>query len=326
METIRRRIVSVPGLFLLAVLLLATLPVWLVLASIADLVRGRFRLPTVRLLAFGLCWAWLETVGVAIAGLLWIVGRGKSQPAHYWLMRWWAARLMGALRFTTGIKVAQVDADCIAPGPVVLLCRHASLADSLVSAWVSTTHLSMQPRYVLKRELLADPCLDIVGNRMPNHFLDREATDSDVELAAVRDLSAGMGSKQLCVIFPEGTRASAKKRARALEKIAERDPERAARLQGLQHLLPVRPAGSAALIEGCPEADVVIGWHVGFEGLDTFGGILRHLARPPRPIRFCARRIARSDVPTGEAFTRWLDDQWLVTDQAVNELLKVDAK
>ncbi len=325
MQTLRRRIVSVPGLFFVGLLLLVTLPLWVVLGALGDVVRGRFRLPTVRLLAFGLCWAWLESAGVAIAGVFWITGRGKDQSAHYWLMRWWAARLMGALRLTTGIRVAQVDAECMAPGPVVLLCRHASLADSLVSAWVSTTRLGMQPRYVLKRELLADPCLDIVGNRMPNHFLDREATDSDTELDAVRKLSANMKSNQLAVIFPEGTRASAKKRARALEKIGERDPERAERMAALQHLLPVRPAGSAALIEGCPEADVVIGWHVGFEGLDTFGGILRHLARSPRPIRFCARRIKRSEVPTGEAFTRWLDDQWLETDRAVGELLKVDA-
>ena len=325
METIRRRIVSIPGLFFVAALLLVTLPLWAVLGTLADAVRGRFRLPTVRLLAFGLCWAWLESVGVAIAGLLWIAGRRRSERAHYWLMRWWAARLMSALRLTTGIKVAQVDAECLSPGPVVLLCRHASLADSLVSAWVITTRMGMQPRYVLKRELLADPCLDIVGNRLPQHFLDRNATDSDSELEAVRKLSSGMKTNQLAVIFPEGTRASAKKRARALVKIAERDPARAARLAGLQHLLPVRPAGSAALIEGSPEADIVIGWHVGFEGLDTFGGILRHLARTPRPIRFRARRIARNEVPSGEAFTRWLDDEWLKTDRAVDELLKVDA-
>ena len=326
MQTLRRRIVSVPGLFLVGLLLLLTLPLWLVLGGLADAMRGRFRLPTVRLLAFGLCWAWLELAGITMAGAFWIVGRGKNQAAHYWLMRWWAARLMGVLQLTTGIKVAQVDAECLSPGPVVLLCRHASLADSLVSAWVSTTDRGMQPRYVLKRELLADPCLDIVGNRMPNHFLDREATDSDTELDAVRKLSAGMRANQLAVIFPEGTRASAKKRARALVKIGERDPARAKRLAGLQHLLPVRPAGSAALIEGCPEADVVIGWHVGFEGLDTFGGILRHLARKPRPIRFRARRIKRSDVPTGDAFTRWLDDQWLEADRAVDDLLKVDVK
>jgi len=264
-------------------------------------------------------------VGVTTAGLFWITGQRKNQAAHYRLMRWWAARLMGALRVTTGIKVAQVDADCLSPGPVILLCRHASLADSLVSAWVSTTRMGMQPRYVLKRELLGDPCLDIVGNRVPNHFLDRNSTDSESELDEVRKLSAGMSETQLAVIFPEGTRASAKKRERAVIKIAERDPERAQRMAGLQHLLPVRPAGAAALIEGSPEADVVIAWHVGFEGLDTFGGILRHLASSPRPIRFRARRIARRDVPTGEAFTRWLDDEWMATDRAVDELLKVDA-
>ncbi len=314
-----------PALFLGASLLLVTLPLWLVLASLADIAGGRFRLPTVRLLSFGLCWAWLESAGVTVAGLLWITGRGKNHSAHHRLMRWWAERLMVALRLTTGIKIAQVDADCLSPGPVVLLCRHASLADSLVSAWVSTTHCGMQPRFVLKRELLGDPCLDIVGNRLPNHFLDRNATDTDAELAALRALSAGMRSNELAVIFPEGTRASAKKRERALVKIAQRDPERANRLSGLQHLLPVRPAGSAALLDGSPEADVVIGWHVGFEGLDTFGGILRHLATAPRPIRFCARRIPRSQVPAGDAFTRWLDDEWLETDRAVEKLLEVDA-
>jgi len=323
MESIRRRLVSVPGLFFAALVLLATLPIWLVIAAIADTMRGRFRLPTVRLLGFGLCWAWLESVGVAVAGLLWIAGQRKNHAAHYRLMRWWAARLMGALRVTTGIKVAQVDADDLSPGPVVLLCRHASLADSLLSAWVITTHLGMQPCYVLKRELLADPCLDIVGHRVPNYFLDRNAADSEAELDAVRDLSARMSETQVAVIFPEGTRSSVKKRERALVKIAERDPERAQRLAALRHLLPVRPAGSAALIEGCPTADVVIGWHVGFEGLDTFGGILRHLARSPRPIRFRTRRIARSEVPTGETFTRWLDDVWLETDRAVDELMAV---
>ncbi len=325
METIRRRLVSVPGLYLVAILLLATLPLWLVLAALADAARGRFRLPTARLLGFGLCWAWLESIGVTAAGLLWITGQRKNEAAHYRVMRWWAARLMAALRVTTGIKVAQVDADCLSPGPVILLCRHASLADSLVSAWVTTTLLGMQPRYVLKRELLADPCLDIVGHRVPNYFLDRNATDSEAELAEVRKLSAGMSKTQLAVIFPEGTRASVNKRERALVKIAERDPERAQRMASLRHLLPVRPAGSAALVEGCPTADVVIGWHVGFEGLDNFGGILRHLSHSPRPIRFCTRRIARSEVPAGAAFARWLDDVWLQADEAVHELLEVDA-
>lgn len=324
MRALRRRLISVPGLLVAAILLLVTAPLWIVIGAVADAGRRRFRLPTVRLLAFGLCWLWIESAGIVVTGVLWITGQRNNHAAHYWLMGWWAARLIGALRVTTGMTVVQSDAEALSPGPVVLLCRHASLADSLLSVWVITNKLGMQPRYVLKRELLADPCLDVVGHRLPNHFLDRTATDSESELDAVRALSAEMNDNQLAVIFPEGTRASARKRERALAKIAERDPGRAKRLAGLQHLIPVRPAGSAALIAGCPQADVVIGWHVGFEGLDNFGGILRHLARSPRPIRFRTRRIARSDVPSGEAFTRWLDDVWLETDSAVDELLKVD--
>lgn len=321
MGTLQRRAVSIPVLFLVALLLLILIPLWLPVAAISDLVRVRTRLPTVRLLAFGLCWAWLESIGVAVAGALWLVGQRKNQKPHFALQRWWAARLMGALRATTGIRVDAADASCLAPGPAVLLCRHASLADSLLSAWLITSAARMNPRYVLKRELLSDPCLDVVGNRLPNHFLDRDSTDSAAELAALRVLAAGLENDQIAVIFPEGTRANTKKRARAIEKIGERDPARAARLAALRHLLPPRPAGSQALVEGCPSADVVIAWHIGFDGLDTFGGILRHLAKRPQPVQFHAIRITRASIPEGDAFTRWLDDVWVQADDAVHQLL-----
>lgn len=326
METLKRRLVTVPGLVVGAVLLTALIPVWLPLAIVVDAVRLRFRFPIARLLAFGLGWAWLETAGVSAAAVLWLAGQRRSAAPHYGLQRWWAANLMAWLRVTTGITVDTRGLEAFTPGPTVLLCRHASLADSLLSAWVVTTRCRLAPRYVLKRELLADPCLDVVGNRLPNHFLDRNATDSTAELDALRALGREMGVHDVAVIFPEGTRSSPTKRARAMERIAERDPERAARLAGLRHLLPPRPAGSAALIEGCPGADIVLGWHVGFDGLDTFGGILRHLARRPRPVVFEARRIARADVPSGEAFTNWIDEHWLTLDDAVDELLRPGGK
>lgn len=305
-----------------AVLLLVLLPLWLPLAAAGDLVRGRTRLPTARLLAFGLCWAWLETAGVTVAFAMWLVGQRRNTPAHFALQRWWAARLMGSLQVTTGIRIEGAEAACLRPGPAIMLCRHASLADSLLSAWVITSQARMNPRYVLKKELLFDPCLDIVGNRLPNYFLDRAAADSSLELAALRTLATGLTDDQVAVIFPEGTRSSAKKRARAMEKIRERDPARADRLAGMQHLLPPRPAGSAALLDGCPAADVIIAWHVGFDGLDTFGGILRHLARRPLPVQFHARRIDRADVPTADGFAVWLDEMWVQSDRAVHALLQ----
>jgi len=324
-SSVGRRLLSVPVLFVIAVSLLVLIPVWLILGSLVDLVGRRFRLPTVRLLSFALLWSWFETLGVLASFGFWLVGGARRAGWNYGLQRWWAARLMWALRTTCGIVVTVENPDALSPGPTVLLGRHASLADSLVSAWVITSE-RVKPRYVLKKELLVDPCLDIVGRRVPNHFLDRGAADSGPELAALENLAAGLDSGSTGVIFPEGTRANPTKRRRALEKLAEVAPQRAERLEGLRHLLPPRPAGAAAMLRGRSDADVVLAWHVGFEGLDTFGGIRAALARPSRPVRFVMRRVPRSTVPSPsadnmEAFVEWLDEQWSRMDDEVDRAL-----
>jgi len=317
-QRLRRRIVSVPAVLVVAPLLTITTPLWAPAAAIADLVRGRRRLPLVRLLAFGTVWAWAECAGIARSLAEWVRGNAGDHDRHYALMGWWAGTLMRGLRATTGLRVEVDGVEAFTPGPAVVLSRHASYGDSLVSAWVLCCLCGLQPRYVLKRELLSDPCLDIVGLRVPNHFLDREAADGDAELEALSELSTGLGPASVAVIFPEGTRASDAKRARAIAKIAERNPERAARMAGLRHLLPPRPAGSRAILRGAPDADLVLVWHAGFDGLDTIGGIVDRLRRAPRPITLVARRVARGDVPEGADFDRWLDDQWLRMDAAVD--------
>ncbi|MCU1365443.1 MAG: phospholipid/glycerol acyltransferase, partial [Ilumatobacteraceae bacterium] len=210
--------------------------------------------------------------------------------------------------------------------PALLFVRHASLADSLVSAHVIVNLAGMNPRFVLKRELLADPCLDIVGQRVPNHFLDRDANDSAPELAALRALVGDMGPRDIGVIFPEGTRANPAKRLSALARIADRDPARAERMSALRQLLPPRPSGARAMVDGAPDADVVLAWHIGFEGLDTFGGILRALNRGVDPICFVARRVPAADVPRDDAFAGWLDEQWLRMDAEVDLALAARRK
>ena len=319
--TLQRRLVTVPLLLMAALLLTVLSPLWLLLGLAADTLRVRFRYPLVRLFAFGVCWAWLETAGVLTAFGLWVIGQGRNDNAHYALQRWWAANLLASLGTTCGIRVETTDSDVFPPGPTVLFVRHASLADSLVSAYVITTLARMRPHYVLKRELLSDPCLDIVGQRVPNYFLDRGANDSAPELAAIEQLASGLGHGDVGIIFPEGTRANPVKRANALAKIEQRDPARAARLEALAHLLPPRPSGAMAMMRGAPTADVVLAWHVGFEGLDTFGGILKALGRPFEPIRLVARRVPNAQVPRGEAFADWLDEQWLRMDGEVDVAL-----
>lgn len=318
LQRLRRRVVSVPAVFAVAVLLTITAPLWAPAAAAADLLRGRRRLPLARLLAFGVVWSWAECAGVARAFGEWVRGHADDQDRHYALMGWWSGTLMNGLRATTGLRVEVDGVDAFTPGPAIVFTRHASYGDSLVSAWVLCCLCGLQPRYVLKRELLVDPCLDIVGLRVPNHFIDREAVDGDAELDAVRELSVDLGPSSVAVIFPEGTRASDAKRTRAIEKIAERDPERALRMNALRHLLPPRPAGSRALLSGASEPDIVLVWHTGFDGLDTVSGILERLRHTPRPAKFVARRVSRAHVPDGAAFERWLDDQWLRMDVEVD--------
>lgn len=317
----QRRSLTVTAIAGTAVLLTLTLPIWLVASVAIDAARMRFRFPIARLLAFGLCWSWLELVGVGAACGLWLTGQRHNVRLHYALQRWWARHLLDALGRTCGITLEAQGVEAFAPGPVILLARHASLADSLVTAHVVVNLAGMQPRFVLKRELLVDPCLDVVGGRLPNHFLDRGANDTGPELASISALVDDMGPRDVGIIFPEGTRANPRKRVSALAKIAERDPGRAERLIGLRHLLPPRPSGAHAMVRGAPQTDVVLAWHVGFEGLDTFGGILSALSRRLDPIRFVARRVPAADVPRDDTFGDWLDEQWVRMDADVDAAL-----
>ena len=316
-----RRLISVPALVLIAVAFVVLLPIWLPLALLWDLVTAPRRLAHTRLLGFGLWWSWLETIGLGVSVWLLCTGRGRKPEPHFALQRWWANGLVVGLRLTCRLTLEPRHMAALTPGPVIVLPRHASLADALLSAWF-VTQPGLRPHYVLKRELLADPCLDIVGNRLPNHFLDRGAVDSKPELDAIREIAVTVtGPHDCAVIFPEGTRANPEKRARGLARIAERSPERAARLAALEHLNPPRPAGTLAVLDGAPDADLVIMAHAGFEGLDTFGGILKSIPGSA-PVLIDCLRIPRAEVPTDdEARVAWLDDQWLALDRRVDALL-----
>ena len=323
----KRRLGSMTGLIFGAVILTVALPVWFPIVVLIDACRLKWRFPLARLLSFAVCWAWLETVGVVCSAFYWLTGQSKNLTKHYALQRWWADRLLAALKATCGFSVEVEEIEALQPGPILMFARHASLADSLVSAYVVTTLAHMNPRYVLKRELLADPCLDVVGQRLPNHFLDRNATDSTPELQALEALVTDIDVSTVGIIFPEGTRANDKKRKRAIEKIALIDSSRADRLHDMKHLLPPRPAGAAAMLRGCPSADVVFAWHVGFEGLDTFGGILRAISSRMPPIRFHLRRVERTGIPSNsitdtDELTKWLDSEWMRMDREVDEALK----
>jgi 1-acyl-sn-glycerol-3-phosphate acyltransferase len=312
-----RRPITVLGVVVGALLLTILLPLWVVLSVVFDLGSRSWRLPTLRLLSFAWLWLWLETFGVTGAALIWVTGQGHNHRANYALQRWWAKRLIRSLRITCGLTIEVEGVEALPIGPLICLGRHASLGDALVSAWIFGSLAKRFPRYVMKKELLFDPCLDVVGQRIPNYFVDRGSAAVRQELTGIRTMASNMGERDVAVIFPEGTRTNDAKRIGLVERLERRAPERHAKMIGLRRLLPPRSAGASVLLEEVPGGDVVVMWHVGFDGLDTFAGVRRRIAHAEPSAKVVLELHQRATVPSGEAFEAWLDDRWLEIDAKV---------
>lgn len=312
-----RRPITIVGVVIGALLLTLLLPVWIVLSILFDLAVRSWRLPTLRLLSFAWLWLWLEALGIAGAAGIWLTGQAGNHRANYALQRWWAKQLIGSLRISCGLKIEVEGVEKLSAGPLICLGRHASLGDALVSAWIFGSLAERFPRYVMKKELLFDPCLDVVGQRIPNYFVDRGSAAVRQEITGIRTMAANMGESDVAVIFPEGTRTNDAKRIGLVERLERRAPERHSKLVGLQRLLPPRSGGASVLLEEVPNGEVVVMWHVGFDGLDTFAGVRRRIAHAQPSAKVVLELHKRSSVPKGDGFEAWLDDRWLEIDAKV---------
>ncbi len=314
---------------------LLLLPVLLVLALLYDaaraLARRRGRLAGVRVLLFVGNYLRCGLVGLGAAAWLWLRWgiRGERHRQRFLdgcfrLQSWWGNALArgGERLFRLTLRVERLDAT--QPGPILLLLRHASIADTMLAIRVVSAPTGLVLRYVLKRELLVDPCLDIVGHWLPNYFADRSGRDREGESAAVGELARELGPGDGVLIYPEGTRFSAAKRARTIARLrASGDTERAQRAEALRHVLLPRSGGVLALLErnaaNPGPADIVVCAHAGFEGSATFRSLLRgELVGRTITIRFW--RVPFAELPADRVGReRWLHEQWRAVDRFVAE-------
>lgn len=323
--TLLRRARTIPLTFVLCAVSWAVLPALLPLTLLFDLVRGSRggrSFAVTRLFVFAPVYFASEVIGLSVLAASWLRHLGDKRALvepTYAIQGAWTAFLLGAIARIYGVSFEVKGLDALARGDVIVLVRHASIVDTLLPTVLLARPTGLHLRFVLKRELLALPCLDVAGNRIPNCFVARDGASSEAEIARVAALADDLGERDGVLIYPEGTRFTEEKLRRALEKLATSAPERAARLRALRRLLPIRPGGVLALCARAPEADVVLVSHTGLEGLAEIGDILRG-GLVGRRVTLSAERHVRAALPHDpEALLAWLDARWLELDAALAE-------
>lgn len=321
-----RRLITIPVVVIAWSLFTALLPVAVPLLAVADLLvppRRWARCRAVVALWWVLC---CEVLGLIGAFWLWCVhvvrrDAGAFHDRNAALQRWWTETLFrGAVRIF-GMGVTIEGGDATLPPPYLLFARHCSVVDTLLAAHVIANRHRIVFRYVLKQELLWDPCLDVVGGRLTNAFVARGRALHDADIEAVRALARDLGPSEGVLIFPEGTRFEPAKLARAVARLSERAaPDIVERAARLRHVMPPRPGGSLALIDTAPELDVVFFAHTGLErttALRDFwrGGLIG------TTIHVRIHRVPATDIPRDDAQRlAWLFDQWLDVDRWIESV------
>jgi 1-acyl-sn-glycerol-3-phosphate acyltransferase len=321
---VARRLKTIPPYILGLIVVTALLPLLLIGALLVDIFRAitqRKPFMALRLVLF--LWIYLVTDTAALIALfaLWLVcGFGRNEAmmvgASWHFQQLWVRSLLGSVKLLFGLRIVDEGAEHLRPGPVIVLIRHASIVDNFLPSALVAARERVRLRYVIKRELLSEPCLDVAGQRLPNYFVRRD-TGEEVERENIGRLASGMGSEDGLLLYPEGTRFTAERRQRALEKIAERDPQRAARLEPIEYLLPPKVGGLLAVLGQAPQTDVVLMVHQGFDGLrlisDIWGGAL-----VGRVINVRFTRVAHEQIPASrDGQVEWLDELWLEADRWV---------
>ena len=316
---VQRRLTTISLYVATWVLLTLLAPVWLVAGIAIGVVRRR-SFVTLRLLLFSWFFFGIAMVAlVRLAAAFTFLGGNQDelQARLLRLQQWWARAVLRDASKLLELDIQIEDADVALPGPTILLMRHASILDTLLPSVYVQGPTQWRVRYILKQELLFDPCLDIVGNALPNYFVDRTG-DRPHEFEGIRALVKDLGDDGV-LIYPEGTRFSGEKLARARQRVRAQAPELAGAADALTHVLPPRPGGVLTLLDALPDVDCAILAHQGLEGLQKVKDVFSGSVIGSR-VRGKVWRVRRSNIPaTDEERIRWLYEQWSRVDAFVKD-------
>jgi 1-acyl-sn-glycerol-3-phosphate acyltransferase len=328
-----RRVVLAPAIIAFTVLLLTTVPLWLILAALlSPLASGRLR--PLRLLWLAIMHLVLESIILIELFGLWIasgfglfIRRPWFERVHYDIAQTYLIIFFREARRVLRLKIVTEGPtpDAFPGEPLLVCCRHAGPGDSFTLMFALMHWYGREPRVVLKDTLAWDPAIDVILNRVPSRFISgRPKPGHDLE-SQIAELATGLDENDAFVIFPEGGNFTPERRRRAIDKLRRLGLEvMARRAERMQHVLAPRPGGLLAALDAAPEADIVLVAHTGLDHLLTVGDVWREL---PMDKQIIMRwwRVPRNEIPDGrDDRIDWLFSRWEQIDRWIAEHRPVD--
>jgi 1-acyl-sn-glycerol-3-phosphate acyltransferase len=310
-----RRLVTISVLILATVLAVVLAPIVFLSAFLLSLFP-QFK-TTPQAMAFIYGFIGYEWVGLSRFAWVWLRYHDIEQRMirDREIQFWWGQSLFDMGKRLFKLKIEVTGEEALEGNCALVLCRHTSMADTVLPLLFFGRARGEGLRYVLKQELRVLPCLDIGGHRLPNVFVDRSGSDSAKAIENVSTLMREAPTDQSVLIYPEGTRFTRKKHAR----LAAKHPALKPQLDRWPDLLPPRLGGVCGMLDANPGKDLVFLAHAGFEGsadihdLLSGGWLNQH-------VRIHFWRVPFADLPTSD-YTDYLFGQWDIM-QATAETLE----
>jgi 1-acyl-sn-glycerol-3-phosphate acyltransferase len=207
--------------------------------------------------------------------------------------------------------------------PLIVLSRHAGPGDSLLLVHALLSQ-GFRPRIVLRASLQWVPALDVILNRLPNHFVQEAAAGATS--GAIGALADGMTAGDALVLFPEGRNFTPHRRTTSIARLEELGRhEDAERAREMRHVLVPRLGGTSAAVSAAPTADVIFVAHTGLEDLSSVVDLYRGVPMDAS-IRVKLWRVPAADVPQHqEDASAWIHDWWRRIDAWILEHYGRDA-
>ena len=314
-----RRPITVTVWLIASVACLLASPLLLGLAALVSAVSGRPQPLIFTRLA--VTYFALELVTLIACGALWLASAGGRlmdtalmQRLHFQLLRWFVHAFARRWRALLEIEVGPpapgaAERALHADGPLLYFSRHAGPGDTILIIDRLLTDFHRSPSVVFKQSVAFDPCVDIIGHRLPHAVLD--PSEGEACEARIEELARGLGDRGVLLLFPEGGNFTPQRRRRALRSLRRSGHRRqAARAQAMAHMMPPRPGGALAALRGRADAPVVFATHSGL-GLAAFPREIWRQA--PFDRTFTTRLwLTRADERPAdpEAQVEWLLDWW----------------